>query len=90
MLSQLALDENLIDIQTNFLMDDKLRIAKFYPKDSKSHLLCKVLNHDFFTCEEYEENQLSESITFCLRCKLQIIEKFLWYPIQLEPVEELR
>lgn len=76
MLSRLALDEELLNIQTEFLLDDSKTIQTFYNIKSKSCLLCEVLGHDYFSFEEYEELKLSEIITFCLRCKIETIEKF--------------
>lgn len=76
MLSRLVLDDELIDIQTEFLLNEDQRIATFYSKNYKSCLLCEVLGHDYFSCEGFKDSKLTEIITFCIRCKIQTIEKF--------------
>lgn len=84
MLSNFVLDENLIDIQNEFLMNDKLRIATFYPKDFRSCLMCAVFGHMEYQLNEKENGKLTEILTYCIRCKKETIEKFYSNKIPLE------
>lgn len=77
MFPEFVLDKSLIDVHIDFLLDENQRIAIFYPKNSKSFLMCAVLGHDYYQVEQKnEEGQLTETLTYCIRCKLESIEKF--------------
>lgn len=77
MLPELIFDDELKDIQTDFLFNDKLRIGTFYKQNSKSYLLCACLGHDNFPIRGYDEDgKLSEILTTCIRCNVETIEKF--------------
>jgi len=81
MLPHLVFDEELAEIQAEFLSNEYKIFATFYPKRYKSHVLCRMLGHDYFAIEGFNENgQVSEILTCCLRCKIESIRKVT--PIQ--------
>lgn len=54
MCSESILDNSMIDIQTDFLLDDSKIIGTFYPRYFKSFLLCAVLGHEDYQVEQQE------------------------------------
>ena len=77
MIPQSVVDENLEDAYVDFFNNDELRIATFYPKEFKSCLLCVVFGHWYHQLDEKDEDgKLSRILRFCLRCKVQTLEKF--------------
>ncbi len=90
MFSKIVFDESLIDIQTDFLLDENKKMATFYRRDSKSFLMCAVLGHENYQIDERdEEGRLTETLTYCIRCRLESIEKFNSNKVVLDTLEIL-
>jgi len=76
MIPYFILDEELAERQAEFFSNTYQNFAIFYPKRYKSHVLCSMLGHDWFSIDGYNENnEVSEILTCCLRCKIETIRK---------------
>lgn len=77
MFSELVFDEKMTNLYHDFLFDENQIIITLYPSYFKSFLMCKILGHEFYQLNEKDDDlKFSLTITYCVRCKCEILEKF--------------